>query len=367
MAKYRVVIDARESGTSTGRYIDKLVEYLHQLNPPYKIILLAKEKRMEFLKKLAPKFEVVECPYKEFTFSEQIDLLKQIKRLEPALVHFGMVQQPILYRGKVVTTMHDLTTARFRNPAKNWLTFKIKQTVYKWVNKIAARKSAAIITATEFVKDDVARFARINSRKITVINEAADKITDEPEPVEGLGEDDKFIMYVGRPLPHKNLDRLVEAYVQIKQTHPEVKLVLAGKKSLLYRVISLKVKARDIPDVVFTGFVTEGQLRWLYEHASVYAFPSLSEGFGLPGLEAMVHGAPVASSNATCLPEVYGDAAAYFDPTSVEDMANVISKVLDSPKKRETLIAAGKKQAAKFSWQRMAEQTLAIYKEVLGD
>jgi glycosyltransferase involved in cell wall biosynthesis len=103
----------------------------------------------------------------------------------------------------------------------------------------------------------------------------------------------------------------------------------------------------------------------MYEHCAAYVFPSLSEGFGLPGLEAMVHGAPVVSSNATCLPEIYGPAAEYFDPRSVEDMAAKIKRVLLNEKRRKELIVAGKKQANKYSWRKTAEQTLVVYNQVL--
>jgi glycosyltransferase involved in cell wall biosynthesis len=174
-------------------------------------------------------------------------------------------------------------------------------------------------------------------------------------------------MYVGRPQPHKNLGRLIEAYAQLKQSNPDLKLVLAGKKDALYRQHERAVKRQGITGVVFTGFVSEGQLRWLYEHTAAYVFPSLSEGFGLPPLEAMMHGAPVVSSNATCLPEVNGDAAVYFDPLDVANMAGQIAKVLGSEKLRHDLIAKGRKQAAQYSWRRMAEQTLDVYERVLED
>lgn len=360
----KIVIDARESGTTSGRYVDKLIEYLYLLKPKHSVYLLTQPNRIDFMRKIAPRFKIVECSYKEFTFAEQIGLLKQIYSLKPDLVHFPMVQQPILYFGKVVTTMQDLTTLRFRNPSKNWLIFTFKRWVYKWVNRIAARKSKALITPTEFVKDDVAKFTRTNSRKITVTLEAADKITESPEPVEGL-EDSRYIMYVGRPQPHKNLDRLVEAFAIAKQTHPELKLVLVGKSDTLYKRLERSVNSKHIPDVIFTGFVSEGQLRWLYKHAAAYVFPSLSEGFGLPPLEAMVHGCPVVSSNATCMPEVCGDAAEYFDPRDTWDMAGTINSVLSNPKKRAALIEKGKKQAAQYSWERMAKQTLTIYQSVL--
>jgi glycosyltransferase involved in cell wall biosynthesis len=104
----------------------------------------------------------------------------------------------------------------------------------------------------------------------------------------------------------------------------------------------------------------------MYEHTAAYVFPSLSEGFGLPGLEAMAHGAPVASSNATCLPEIYGEAAHYFNPTDAGDMAVKIAAVVNNPDLRAELIKNGRKQAAKYSWAKMAAETLEIYEQALS-
>jgi glycosyltransferase involved in cell wall biosynthesis len=117
--------------------------------------------------------------------------------------------------------------------------------------------------------------------------------------------------------------------------------------------------------VVFTDFASEGELRWMYENTAAYVFPSLSEGFGLPTLEAMIHGAPVVCSNATCLPEINGEAVVYFDPNVSFDIAKKISGVLSDSKLRGQLIRAGKLQAAKYSWQTTARQTLEIYKRAL--
>jgi glycosyltransferase involved in cell wall biosynthesis len=345
--------------------VDKLVENLHTLQPAHSITLLAKKHRAAALQQLAPNFTVVECNIKEFTFAEQLALKKQIESLHPDLVHFPMVQQPVFYTGRVVTTMQDLTTLRFRNPAKNPVVFWLKQRVYSWVNKRAARKSAAIITPTEYVKHDVARFCRVPLEKITVTLEAADPITVPTEPIQSL-EQKTFIMYTGRPTPHKNLSRLIDAFVLLQKTHPNLVLVLAGKKDLNYARHEERVAREGIQNVVFTGFVSEGQLRWLYENCAAYVFPSLSEGFGLPGLEAMAHGAPVVSSSATCLPEVYGDAAEYFDPFDVEDIAEKIGGVLGDETKRNNFILAGKEQLGHYSWRRMAEQTLAVYENILS-
>ena len=360
----KIVIDARESGTSSGRYVDKLVQYLHKLKPPYQIILLAKAERLKYLAEIAPTFVIVETPFKEFTFDEQIGLLRQITDLDPDLVHFTFVQQPIFYRGNVITTMQDLTTIRFKNPTKNPVIFWVKQQIYKWVNKRAAHKSTALITPSQFVKDDVAAYTHVDPDKITVTHESADLITEVPEPVQSVG-DKRYIMYTGRPTPHKNLERLIEAFRLLQKDRPELYLVLVGKKDANYERHAAYVKQERIPNVIFTGFVSDGQLRWLLEHCLAYAFPSLSEGFSLTGLEAMKHGAPVASSNATCLPEVYGKAAHFFDPLDVVDMAAKIGEVVDDPGLRAELSAKGKRQAAKYSWERMAKQTLAVYEKAL--
>lgn len=360
-----IVIDAREYSTSTGRYIRNLLAYLPQVDNKHKYIVLLHQKDMASFQPANSRFRSVMTPHKAFSFGEQLGFGLAIRQLKPDLVHFGMVQQPLLYRGKKVTTMHDLTTVRFRNPSKNRYIFWVKQQLYKVVNKIVPRTSAKIITGTEYVKQDIAKYAHINSRKFVVTHEAADTITAKPEQVESLvGK--QFIMYTGRPMPHKNLGRLIDAFEKLQTKHPDLHLVLAGKKDILYRRHELAVKRRGLSNVVFTGFVSEGQLRWLYEHTACYVVASLSEGFGLPGLEAMVHGAPVASSNATCLPEVYGDAPLYFDPENVGDMTKTIGKIISDTNTQKKLVSAGKKQAAKYSWKRMAEQTVEVYNQVLS-
>jgi glycosyltransferase involved in cell wall biosynthesis len=364
----KIVIDARELRTSTGRYVERLLYHLQDVDTDlsHRYIVLLKPKDMDSWNPKSKRFTKMACRYKEFTFGEQLGLAWQLYWLGANLVLFPMVQQPIFYHRAVVTTMQDLTTLRFKNPSKNRVIFRIKQRVYRYVNLIAARKSRAIITPSEFVKEDVAKYTRTNSRKITVTYEAGDSITAKPEPVDTVvGK--QFLMYIGRPTPHKNLLRLLSAFVELKQKHPELVLVLAGKTDANYKRIAREVRKQAIPDVIFTDYISDGQLRWLYENCAAYVFPSLSEGFGLPGLEAMASGAPVVSSNATCLPEVYGEAAHYFDPRDVDDMVKAINKVLTNPELRKRLVAAGKKQVGKYSWQRMTEQTLGVYKSVLKE
>jgi glycosyltransferase involved in cell wall biosynthesis len=265
-----------------------------------------------------------------------------------------------------VTTIHDLTTLRFDNPAKNKLAYKFKQQVYKQVIKRSARRSAYVITPSKYVKQDVAQYANISTDKVLVTYEAADRITAPAQPIPRLN-DKQYIMYVGRATPHKNLPRLVEAFEILKKKHPDLMMALAGKIDANYHQLeALVTKKRMADSIVFTNFVNEGELKWLYMNTQAYIFPSLSEGFGLPGLEAMMHGASVVAAKATCLPEVYGDAAYYFDPNNTFDMASKISNVLSSAGLRAQLIQKGRAQAAKYSWSTMAAQTLDIYNKVLS-
>ena len=144
----KIVIDAREWPTTTGRYVRELVKHLQKadtdLSHHYSILMRPKD--MDLWEPGSKRFTKVACPYKAFTFAEQIGLLYQLLRLKPDLVHFPMAQQPILYQGNVVTSILDLTTLRFRNPAKNRVIFGLKRIVYQWVAYIAAHKSKAVVT-----------------------------------------------------------------------------------------------------------------------------------------------------------------------------------------------------------------------------
>jgi glycosyltransferase involved in cell wall biosynthesis len=362
----KIVIDTRQYTTSTGRYTFRLLQYLEKIDSGHDYTILLKPEDMEAYEFSNPRFSKLACPYKEFTFDEQLALRRQIAGLKPDLVHFAIVQQPVLYHGKTVTTIHDLTTARFSNPDKNPFVFKLKQRVYRQVIKRAARKSITVITPSLYVKQDLVAFAHVRPSKVTVTYEAADVITDEAVPLPAL-EHKQFLMYIGRPMPHKNLGRLIEAFGLLRAQHPDMLLVLAGKKDANYQRIQDGLSQTAARNVYFTDYISEGQLRWLYEHCNAYVFPSLSEGFGLPGLEAMAYGAPVVSSNATCLPEIYGQAAHYFDPLDARAMADAINEVVTDADLRQKLIALGRGQVSLYSWNHMAEQTLEIYNQALGN
>ena len=362
-----IVIDARGLGGTSGRYVERLIHYLQNIDHEHRYTVLLSPKDFDKWNPTANNFQKVLCPHKEYTFAEQIGLKKQLEELKPDLVHFSMVQQPVWYTASpVVTTMQDLTTVRFRNPDKNPAVFWFKQQVYKWLNRKVAKKSQKIITISNFVRNDIVDFCGISPDKITVTYESADEFPVGAKPMPEL-EDKEFIMYVGRPTPHKNLRRLVDAFVLLQKKHPNLVLALAGKKDGNYARHEAYVNNRQIKNVYFTGYIPDSQLRWMYEHCAAYIFPSLSEGFGLPGLEAMKHGAPVVSSDTTCLPEVHGDAAHYFDPYNVSDIARAVDEVISNDPLRSKLITASNENLKRFSWDKMARQTLAVYSQVLKE
>ena len=251
----KIVIDARTLRTSTGRYIERLIHYLQKIDNKNDYVILLKPKDFDSWQPSNPHFKKVICPYKEYTFDEQIGFKKQLESLHPNLVHFAMVQQPVWYNSSpVVTTMQDLTTVRFKNPDKNPVVFWIKQQIYKWVNKKVARKSSHIITISNFVKNDLIKFTGVNPEKITVTLESADELPKGNEPVDELiGK--KFIMYIGRPTPHKNLRRLIDAFALLQKKYPDLTLALAGKKDSNYARHETYVNERGIKNVVFTGFI----------------------------------------------------------------------------------------------------------------
>lgn len=373
---WHIVIDARSRPSSTGRYIDRLLQHLQAIDRQnsYSVLL----RPGDSWQPEADNFSVVNCPFAQFSFNplDQFSFARFIKQLKPDLVHFGMTpQEPVLYRGKRVTTTHDLTMLRFTRAGKlpGWL-HALRMAGYRYLLKTSLNLADSILTPTEYVKQDIIKSYPFTSDKIAVtLEDSEPPITGEAVAPVAVSANFhlptstfQYILYVGTAFPHKNLQRLVEAFGLLAQANPDLCLVLAGKKETYYQQLADYISDKNYADrVIMTDYVNDAELKWLYENAQAYVFPSLSEGFGLPGLEAMAHGCPVVSSNATCLPEVYGDAAVYFDPTDVNDMADKINSVLKDPKLRSKLIDEGTRQVSKYSWRRMAEQTHALYTKLL--
>lgn len=360
-----IVIDARIINSSTGHYVEYLLYQLQKIDTVNRYTVLIPSKDKDFWKPTNDNFSVEFADQKPYSFSEQISFATQLYRLKPDLVHFTMPQQPILYFGKHVTTIHDTTLVRYENIKGNKYIYKLKKFIFISLLRNVLRSSKAIFTPTEYVRKDLIKFSNKKySDKIHTTLLAGEVIGAVPEAIESLKSKD-FIFFVGNAFPYKNLQLLVDAYKKIKQDHPKLILAFAGKPDQFYKSLEAYTIEHSVNDVLFLGYISDGEKRWLFQHAKSYVVPSLSEGFHMPLLEAMEDSCPVISSTATCMPEVAAEAALYFDPYSSDELADQLQKLLASESLRKDLIKKGQKRASEFSWTDTATKTHATYSSIL--
>lgn len=274
---------------------------------------------------------------------------------------------PPLRGTRSVITIHDLVFMLYPH-----LLTKASARYYGQID-LAVQRADAIIAVSEATKHDVVRLLGVPERKVTVIYEAASphyRPMRSPEVTqrvrERFGLHGEFVLFVSTIEPRKNVPTLLQAFKRLLDDYrPDVKLVLAGEKGWLYESVFELVKTLQLQDrVVFLGRVSGDELLWLYNTAQVLVAPSIYEGFGLTPLEAMACGTPVVVSNVSSLPEVVGDAGLLVDPHSVEELAVAIWRALHDSDLREQMIARGLMQAARFSWDKAASETLALYHSV---
>lgn len=358
-----IVIDARNRRSSTGRYTDRLVKHLQKVDKKNRYTILVEAG--DIWKPHNQNFKTRTASFQQFSFNpiDQIAFARLLYSLKPDVVHFMMTQQPLFYFGNIVTTTHDLTMFKYTRPSRFpvWL-HKIGLLLYRFLFWWSHKKSKKIIVPSKFVAKDMTAYQPLTKDKLAVTYEASDPpIKAKPMAVKGIIK--PFILHVGAPLPHKNLDRLILAFDEVKKTQPILQLVLAGKMKDQFKKDMRKWlnASPNNADVITPGYVNDAELKWLYENAEMYVLPSLSEGFGLPGLEAMAHNCPVIASDNTCLPEIYGEAALYFNPFEAQEIAVEIEKVLTSDKLKKRLIAAGRLRLKKYSWDILAKETLNVY------
>lgn len=360
-----IAIDARIINSSTGRYIERLLTHLEKLDSPHSYTVLVRKKDLNYWKPTRPNFAVVAADYHQYTVDEQVGFYQFLRKLNPDLVHFCMPQQPLLYHGLAVTTVHDLNLLRIKeNEGMSLPVLKVKQAIFRHLLRTVIKRSAYIITPTQYVKDDLIGFQDVVGEKVVVTYEGADPVAKNEDAVERF-KNKPFLTVVGRAETYKNQRGAIEAHQRLLINHPDLWLVIIGKRDHTSHKLEQWAKQKGYRQIEFFGFASDSQLAWFYSHCQAYVFPSYMEGFGLPPLEAMRHGAPVASSNATCLPEVLGDAALYFDPADHGDIAAQIARILSDKHLRDTLIKRGAKQVEKYSWDRMAKQTLDVYNRAL--
>jgi glycosyltransferase involved in cell wall biosynthesis len=362
-----IAIDARNIGTSTGVYVENLLNHLEDIDRDNNYVVILAEKSAGLWKPSKPNFRVVTSPYKNYTFGEQVGFAWQLYKLRPDLVHFCMPQQPLLYFGKRVTTVHDIILVRFENIDMNPVAYKVRKWIFIALLKNVIWRSKAVLVPTEYVRRDVLDFSSDKySDKVVKTLEAGEPLADKPEPVAGA-EGKQYIFFVGNAFPYKNLRTTVDAFALLQEKLPDLHLFLAGKKEFFYEQIEKYAQEKGVAKRThFLGYISEGEKRWMFQNAEAYVVASLSEGFHIPGLEAMYEDCPVISSDASCLPEVYGDAAYYFDPHKPEGLAKAIEEVVTDEKLPKKLVEEGRKRVKKFSWRKMAEQTFDAYKQVLG-
>lgn len=360
-----IAIDARIINSSTGRYIERLLTYLEKIESPHTFSILVRAKDKDFWKPSNDNFTVVVADYHQYTLGEQLGFYVFLLKLNADLVHFCMPQQPFLFNRNAVTTVHDLNLLRItENEGMSQSTLKMKQTIFAQLLRVVTKRSTFIITPTQYTKDDLQAFQPVADDKVVVTYEAADLVSKHEEPIKKfVGK--QFILTVGRAEKYKNQKGAIEAHQLLLKKYPDLWLVIIGKRDETSYKLEQWVQERGYRHIHFFGFASDDQLAWFYSHCAAYVFPSFMEGFGLPPLEAMRHGAPVVSSSATCMPEVLGDAALYFDPSDPGEMADQIERVLDDTKLRKELVNKGTAHAKKYSWQRMAQETLDVYNRAL--
>jgi glycosyltransferase involved in cell wall biosynthesis len=368
----RVAIDTRKiHDFGIGTYIRNLLRQLARIDRDTEYVLLCREPDMGIAAQLGPNFRSVREPSPNYSFREQIHVPWILRRERPDVYHAPHYVLPAAVRCRSVVTIHDCIHLMFPQYLPNRAAYAYAR-ASMWA---AARRSHRILTVSEASKRDILDLFNVTPDKIVVVYNAIDEhfsATPSAEHVARVREryqlDHKFVLYVGNIKPHKNLVRLIEAFSQLRRTHDDLKLLIIGDEisklpALRRAVHRLKLHKH----VRFLGYLKDDTLTVLYRLASVFVFPSLYEGFGLPALEAMASGTPVVTSNVSSLPEVTGGAAVLVDPYDVDSIGNGMRRVLDDPAFADELRIRGLARAREFSWERSVAKTRRVYREVAED
>ncbi len=373
----KIGIDARmySSGfTGIGRYTFELIRNLAKLDSENEYVCFLNTEEFQKFTPPASNFRGVKVDAPHYSIKEQTKFLRVLKREKLDLMHFTHFNSPLLYRGKCITTIHDLTLSFF--PGKKMNDF-LHRTAYNLVLKKGVKNAQKIIAVSNNTKKDLMELLETPEEKIEVVwngvgREFIPAVATElsrKQLAQKFGIEKNYLLYTGVWRDHKNILGMLEAVSQLHEHGWDGELVITGKANPVYAPdIFAKVKELGLENVVvFTGLVSDENLRQLYQNARVFVFPSFYEGFGLPPIEAMSCGVPVAASNSSSIPEVCGEGnAEFFDPKNVEEMSSKIWKVWDDQSVRKRLTENGLKRVWDFSWRKMGEETLNVYREVLN-
>ncbi len=368
----RIAIDARKlRDFGIGTYIRNLLRHLSRLDADTEYVLLCRQADREALRTLGPNFRPVVHTSRPYSIREQFSVPARLMQESADLFHAPHYVLPPLVPCTSVVTIHDCIHLMFPQYLPNRLAYSYARASL-WA---AARKAERILTVSETSKTDILRFCSVPAERVVVAYNAIDDRFSVRPPRELIDRtreryqlDGPFALYVGNIKPHKNLERLIDAFHLVRREGFErLKLLIIGDQILKYPRLRRAVDRYKLhKHVRFLGFVPDETLAALYRLATVFVFPSLYEGFGLPPLEAMASGTPVVASNCSSLPEVCGDAAVLVDPYSAESIAEGIRRVLADPDLRASLIERGLSRVGDFSWESSVRRVHEVYMSAAG-
>lgn len=304
----------------------------------------------------------------DFPYQEpwrQLLLPFQLRKYEIDVCFFTNFVLSVLARCPMVLTIHDLSFKLFPR------THSLRRVIWaRSLVPVSTRRSKRIIADSNNTKLDLLRFMNINAAKIKVVHLGApaqfnpESRPDDEEALKHYGISKPYVLFVGTLEPRKNLNFLIKGFDKASQKNPDLHMVLAGRRGWMAQAIFDELERRDLLGKVhITGYVKDQYLPALYREAVAFIYPSLYEGFGLPPLEAMASGIPVIVSKGSSLPEVVGDAGLYIDPLSVDELAEAIDRVANDSELVADLREKGFQQAAQFSWQQAARETMEILRD----
>lgn len=367
----KIGIDCRLwNETGVGRYIRNLVENLQKIDKVNDYVLFVQSQNVTNVNSIIfnSKFSISNCDIKWHSLQEQIEFPKILKSAKLDIMHFTYFSVPIFYNKPFIVTIHDLILDHFPTGKASTLPkflYYLKLISYRLIMKHIAFRAKRIIAVSNTTKQEIRDHLKVKSEKITVTYEGVDVKLNEKFKIKNLKLkiQEPYFLYVGNAYPHKNLERLVQAFQLLSAQHKNIQLVLVGKEDFFYSRLKKVVKSVNLSDsVLFCQQVTDSELSTLYQHALALVYPSLMEGFGLPAIEAMSMNCLVLVADIPVFREICQNAALYFDPYDMNDLAAKMQLVLESGKKQFTdKLELGLAKTKEFSWEKMAEETLRIY------
>ena len=366
----RIAIDARKlRDFGIGTYIRNILIELSRLDRDTEYVVLCRPDDIESGDVLGRNFRMVPEAAPAYSIAEQFRIPLALAREGVRLVHEPHYVLPPLLRCRSVVTIHDCIHLMF----PQYLPSRFAYVYAKASMWSASRKANKILTVSEASKRDILRFFDVPPEKVVVVYNAIDErflAPADPERMDLVRQryqlDHPFVLYVGNIKPHKNIERLIDAFGRARSQCPEdLKLIIIGDELSKYPALRQSVHKHKLDKHVrFLGFQPMETLAAFYRLARAFVFPSLYEGFGLPPLEAMACGAPVVTSNVSSLPEIAGGAALLIDPYDADAIANGITQAVNDEALRQDLIARGRERARSFSWTQSVRKIHQIYMDV---